>query len=223
MILCFDLDDTLYNEIDYVYSGFLQVSYFLSENHLNVSKNDVFKKLKLIEKRYGRGDTFDRLLGLYNIRSKALLRKCISVYRTHKPSIKLDFGTIKLLSLCKDTFGHLYLVTDGNITVQRNKIRALNLHTFFHKCIPTYQYGIGCKKPSVEVFKKICRWEGKKLQQITYIGDNPSKDFVGLKKHGATTICLHNEKFPAKYFPISHQAHYNIFKLKDILPILLDK
>ena len=63
MIICFDLDDTLYDENKYVESGFRAVSKYLSDlNILRISKNKIFTDLIEILNLNGRGKVIDIFL-----------------------------------------------------------------------------------------------------------------------------------------------------------------
>lgn len=185
MILVFDLDDTLYPEIDYVKSGIYTVAKYLSEKYNLDAKEiniEMFTDLKL----NGRGLIFNNILHNYNIYSKKELNNCVSVYRKHKPKISLYEAAEKFLD--SHQYFNKYIITDGNINVQRNKIKALGLKKYFKKTIPTYQYGINHSKPSTLCFEKIMKWENCKASDLIYIGDNPNKDFVNIKKIGIRTI-----------------------------------
>jgi putative hydrolase of the HAD superfamily len=185
MILVFDLDDTLYPEIDYVKSGIYTVAKYLSEKYNLDAKEiniEMFADLKL----NGRGLIFNNILHNYNIYSKKELNNCVSVYRSHKPKIFLFEAAEKFLD--SHQYFNKYIITDGNINVQRNKIKALGLNKYFKKTIPTYQYGINHSKPSTLCFEKIMKWENCEASDLIYIGDNPNKDFVNIKKIGIRTI-----------------------------------
>jgi putative hydrolase of the HAD superfamily len=185
MILVFDLDDTLYPEIDYVKSGIYTVAKYLSEKYNLDAKEiniEMFTDLKL----NGRGLIFNNILHNYNIYSKKELNNCVSVYRKHKPKIVLYEAAEKFLD--SHQYFNKYIITDGNINVQRNKIKALGLKKYFKKTIPTYQYGINHSKPSTLCFEKIMKWENCEASDLIYIGDNPNKDFVNIKKIGIRTI-----------------------------------
>lgn len=221
MIICFDLDDTLYDEINYVKSGFRSVSKYLSDlNFLRKSENQIFKDLIDILNCNGRGKVIDIFLHDNEIYSKNLVLKCLSVYRKHKPVIKLNSNVSVILRGLKKKYGNLYLVTDGNLVVQRNKINALNLKKYFKKTIPTHQYGITNAKPSIYAFKKISIFEKKKISDIIYIGDNPNKDFIELKKNGATTIRINQGMFKDLILDEKYMADYEITNLKYLEKIL---
>ena len=220
MIICFDLDDTLYDENKYVESGFRAVSKYLSDlNILRISKNKIFTDLIEILNLNGRGKVIDIFLKKNKIYSKNLVLKCLSAYRNHRPKIKLNSDVNVILSRLKK-YGNLYLVTDGNLVVQRNKINALNLKKYFKKTIPTHQYGIVNAKPSIYVFKKISTLEKKNVSDIVYVGDNPNKDFIELKKHGAITIRVNQGMFKNLILDEKYMADYEITNLKYLEKIL---
>ena len=221
MIICFDLDDTLYDENKYVESGFRAVSKYLSDlNILRISKNNIFTDLIEILNLNGRGKVIDIFLKKNKIYSKNLVLKCLSAYRNHRPKIKLNSDVNVILSRLKKKYGNLYLVTDGNLVVQRNKINALNLKKYFKKTIPTHQYGIVNAKPSIYVFKKISTLEKKNVSDIVYVGDNPNKDFIELKKHGAITIRVNQGMFKNLILDEKYMADYEITNLKYLEKIL---
>ena len=185
MIIVFDLDDTLYDEISYVKSSLFEVASYLEEK-LQISKDILNTDLNEVLENNGRGNVFDIVLSNYGVYSKTEVKKCLSIYRNNTPKIKLFNQAIS----CLDRFEYYrkYLVTDGNKIVQRKKITALNLNKYFSKSLPTHDFGIVNSKPSTYVFNKILEWENSSPNQLVYIGDNPKKDFINLKKEGFKTI-----------------------------------
>lgn len=184
MVIVFDLDDTLYEEITFVKSGFKAVSEFLAPV-LHRSSDMLYQELVTCLDD-GRGAIFDEVLKKHNANSKKLVAQCLSVYRLHKPGIQLYPDAVR----CLNRFQHypLYIVTDGNKVVQQNKVLALSLQKKVKKVFITHRYGIKNAKPSVYCFEKIRQIEKAEPENIVYIGDNPSKDFVGLKPLGFKTI-----------------------------------
>ena len=185
MIIVFDLDDTLYDEITYVRSSLFKVAVYLSEKY-NIDKDIIYVDLNDVLEKKGRGNVFDIILSNYGIYSKIEVKKCLSVYRNNTPKIKLFDEAINCLKRFSDY--RKYLVTDGNKMVQTKKINALGLNKYFVKALPTHNFGISNAKPSTYVFHKILDWENASPHQLVYIGDNPMKDFVNLKKEGFKTI-----------------------------------
>ena len=82
----------------------------------------------------------------------------------------------------------LYLVTDGHKVVQQNKVDALGLAPYFRHAYLTHRYGIHHRKPSIRVFELMMRRERCAPRDIVYVGDDPSKDFRGIRPLGVHTL-----------------------------------
>jgi len=220
MILVFDLDDTLYNEMTYVKSSFIEVSNYLS-SIIPLTRDQIFNEILKFLKENGRGKVFDILLKKYGYYSKTEVRNCLRVYRNNFPKIKL----FEEASDCLERFSNFtkYLVTDGNKLVQRNKIKALDLQKYFKKTIPTHQYGIDKAKPSTFVFHKIINWEKTTPENLVYIGDNPNKDFINLKKEGFKTIRVLTGNFKDLKLSPLYEAHIQIESLNDLTTDLINQ
>ena len=212
MIIVFDLDEVLYDEKTYVISGFRTVSEFLEKDEA-IPKKIIFEYLKRRLKNC-RERIFNDLLDNFGIYSQKNLEKCISVYRTHTPKIKLYSDAKDCLKRLKNY--PLYIVTDGNKIVQKNKIKALNLENHIKKIILTSNYGLRNSKPSTFCFQKICDMEKTSPTNLVYIGDDPHKDFVGLKREGFKTIRLFKGRFKNERLSKEFEADYKIKSLKEI-------
>ena len=212
MIIVFDLDEVLYDEKTYVISGFRAVSEFLEKDEA-IPKKIIFEYLKRRLKNC-RERILNDLLDNFRIYSQKNLKKCISVYRTHTPKIKLYSDAKDCLKRLKNY--PLYIVTDGNKIVQKNKIKALNLENHIKKIILTSNYGLRNSKPSTFCFQKICDMEKTSPTNLVYIGDDPHKDFVGLKREGFKTIRLFKGRFKNERLSKEFEADYKIKSLKEI-------
>lgn len=218
MIIVFDLDDTLYDEKSYVKSGFSAVADFMHRKWKVFAKEAYDFMLEALEKK-GRGHIFDEVLRHYNIFSKANVKKCLSTYHFHQPKISLFPDAERCLRRFKNY--PLYIVTDGNKIVQHKKILALNLNHMVKKVIITYRHGRKNSKPSPYCFFKIAEWEKVKPRQILCIGDDPNKDFIGIKPLGFKTIrILRGEHKDTRLTP-HYEAYNNIGTLDELTPKLL--
>jgi len=219
MILVFDLDDVLYNESCFVKSGFLAVANYLQKTYSIRSNNSV----KFMEKKFqvDRRNIFDELLKKYEIYDKKTVKKCLSVYRSHHPKISLYIEAIHCLKRFMNY--PLYIVTDGNKMVQKNKIMALGLNKMVKSFILTSNYGLKNSKPSPYCFLKICEKEKVRPKEVVYIGDNPQKDFVGIKPQGFKTIRVLKSKFGRNKVNKKYDAEFTIKSLKYLTPDLLNR
>ena len=121
-VVVFDLDDTLYKEVDFLKSAYHGIADCLSSQYHIV---DVYDEM------YGawlKGENaFSKIIEKYDlpIQTDDLLR----MYREHRSLINLDEETCQTLVLISKTCT-LGLITDGRSLTQRNKIAALGLNQF---------------------------------------------------------------------------------------------
>ncbi|MEP1097182.1 MAG: HAD family hydrolase [Cyclobacteriaceae bacterium] len=218
MVIIFDLDNTLYDEITFVRSGFNAVAKLLAKE-IELSRKDILEEMLLLLNQRGRGKTFDEILIRYNIHSKRNVRKCLSAYRLHFPEIKISTETKKLLQILSENYP-LYLVTDGNKIVQSRKVRALNIAHFFKKVFVTHRFGLKASKPSLICFEKIKEGERVEWKDLVYIGDDLTKDFVGLNRVGGQTVRIYHGDQKDLKLDSSYNAQYNIEHLNELLNLI---
>ncbi|MDK2839891.1 MAG: putative hydrolase of the superfamily [Thermosipho sp. (in: thermotogales)] len=218
----FDLDDTLYLEIEYVKSGLKEVAMYLS-NILNEPDEDIYKELLILFK-INKENIFNRYLQQKLINNKNILEYCIEIYRTHYPKIILSNEAKDVLEYLKyEKKYKLGLITDGRPEGQKNKIRALNLQKYFNYIIITDELGgIEFRKPNRLPYIKMINYLGVEPAKAVYVGDNPAKDFIGAKELGIFTIMVRNKEslYSQENFPEAYLADAiveNILELKEIL------
>lgn len=220
MVLIFDLDDTLYEEMTFVVSGLRAVAIYGEASFgWDAATSFAFMHAHLL--RHGRGTVFDEWLRSHGCHSASRVKTCVNVYRHHKPEISLYPFANRVL---KQYHGEktLYLVTDGHKLVQKNKVDALNLAAMLKRVFITHRFGIRHAKPSLHCFEIIRRAERCSWGDMVYVGDNPAKDFVSLKAVGAMTVRVRTGSHGmAKALP-DHDAHVTIPDLS-ALPLILDK
>lgn len=220
MILVFDMDDTLYDEMTFVKSGFMAVAQYMHD-YFEASIEDCFQLMLEELEKNGRGQIFNVVLEHYGKVTKKNIKKCVSTYRLHTPDIQLNEDTLRCFERFSGT--PIYIVTDGHKLVQEKKVRALGLHKKVKKVFITYRYGHKHSKPSPYCFNKIVTLEKTEPQNVVYVGDNPKKDFVGIKPLGFKTIRIRTGGFKKLKVPDSHDAHLSINSLDELTPELLKK
>jgi len=217
--IIFDLDDTLYDEMQFVRGGFEAVSSYASKN-ANVNQNVVYQLLLDVLEKHGRGQTFDialKKLGLYN---KNLIPKLVKVYRTHKPKLSLYSEVRTVLSTLRKQGYKLGLITDGNVEVQRNKVEALKIKDFFDCIIFSDEYGIEKQKPNPFPYQKALKELKASARETIYVGDNPYKDFVSAKKLGIHTIRIMRGQYKNVTLNKEFEAEYQIINLGELIDIV---
>ena len=157
-VVIFDLDDTLYLEIDYVKSGFKAISDYLKDISIYYELLDAFR---MYDK------PLDYVLEKHNLIN--LKDECLTIYRNHLPNIALDNDIYMMLVHLKKN-NKLCLITDGRSTTQRNKISALKIDKIFDLIIVTDELGgLEFRKPCTKAFEIAQRFFSVGYKQMVYI------------------------------------------------------
>jgi putative hydrolase of the HAD superfamily len=219
-VIVFDLDDTLYDEMTFVRSGFKAVSAFLEEQ-LGIPAKQSYRGMIERLERDGRGKVFDAVLREHGCHSKRLALRCVSVYRVHHPDIRLLPDAEYALERLGGVYP-LYIVTDGNKHVQWNKLKALGLadHPHIRRCFVTRRFGIRREKPSPYCFGLICRAERVEPRDVVYVGDNPNKDFVGIKPLGFRTVRIRRGAYAGVRKSPEYEAEHEIEDLTELVDVI---
>lgn len=188
-IVCFDLDDTLYKEIDFLKSGYRKIS-------------------EMVEKRYGfdAWEIYDRLLYWYYRGENAFVNlnetyginnpisDYLNVYRYHHPNITLSKETIDTLDALKHRGITLAIISDGREITQRQKIEALGLTKWISEDFIFINEDPKHFKPSRFSFDRLMLHCYEQFPESDfsyyYIGDNPQKDFLVPNQLGWESVCL---------------------------------
>ena len=198
--IVFDLDDTLYKEIDYVKSAYVFICNYLeihfgvdlsaNINYCITNNNNFFD---FINSNLPTGKSFN-------------IEKYLELYRFHSPNISLPLDTQNLLEKLDLNKIDYSIITDGRSISQRNKISSLGLSTRVKKIIISDETGY--EKPHIHNFKDNSGFISKK--RFVYVGDNTIKDFIAPNILNWDTICLidngkniHKQNFELekKYLP----------------------
>jgi putative hydrolase of the HAD superfamily len=216
MILIFDLDDTLYPEIDFVKSGLRAVAIYLNRN-FSWPVDESFAKMIHTLNTKGRGLVFNDLLEHHDCLKKRLVRQCVTVYRYHRPKIQLTPSAMRLLpNLPRKP----YVVTDGHKDVQNSKLDALGVKRYLEKYYITHRYGVCNAKPSIYCFNLIRKRENCNWNDMCYVGDNPRKDFVNLNQVGVHTIRVLTGGYSDVQVTTEFDARFKVNSLDEIRNLL---
>jgi putative hydrolase of the HAD superfamily len=214
----FDLDDTLYPEMDFVRSAFGAVAADLSSD---VGIDAGFTRMRLLQilRRDGRGKVFDEFLHEQRLYTSERVARMLTVYRTHAPSLRLHADVAPTLSWLRSTGVGLGIVTDGLASVQRAKIEALGLESKVDVIVCTDELGPRCSKPSRAGFERALEdLGGIPPGRAAYIGNDTTKDFVAPRLLGMTAIQIVRPGLVRVEPPSPHHApHIVVTRLGDAL------
>ena len=203
MVIVFDLDDTLYDEKEFVKSGFLEISDYLGDKkYFEFMWNEFLTN--------GSGKIFDKLIEKFNL--KYNIETLIEIYRFHRPKIFLPKESKKLLKYAINY--KTALITDGHYITQKNKFEVLGLEKYID--LPIFTHFYHTKKPELKPFKMVM--EKFADNEYIYISDNPKKDFIAPKKLGWKTLRYKNPN--GIYRDIENSADIEVYSREEILKIL---
>ena len=192
--ICFDLDDTLYKEIDYLKSAYREIAEYAAE-HCRGCSDPVsvlaHKAYDVMLAAYQEGqnafDVLNSFLGL-----DLPIADYLYIYRNHKPKIALCEDVVRTLDALKAEGVRIGLITDGRSVQQRNKIEALGLGRWIENADIVVSEEFGSEKPALANYEYFMK-RYPECQDFTYVGDNPRKDFIAPNSLGWMTICLKDD------------------------------
>jgi putative hydrolase of the HAD superfamily len=220
----FDLDDTLYDEIDYCKSGLTCAAEFLAGLPKFPPVQQIFDALWKQFTAGNRKKTFSAALDELGIgHDNNLIEELVNIYRKHIPQITLPDDSKSVLEQLSKKYD-LALLTDGFLPAQQLKVQALGIEIYFRCIIYTEQLGREFWKPSPVGFEKLLQSLNSEPQNTAYIADNEKKDFIAPNKLGLPTIQIIR---PARILTescekIGASAQYVIRQLSQ-LPALLER
>lgn len=180
----FDLDGTLYDEKLFVEQVYKQIS-----NLYNLPKLYEF----MINRWNEKGSSYPHIyeecykkyyLELNNISCENFIENCLKNYRNFRPILQLSKNTLSFLEYCKNNF-KTFLITDGTISTQKNKINSLDVEKYFDFKIFSNDYKTS--KDNI-ILKDIIDFSCKR---VIYFGDR-TVDKVFAEKNGFEFIKVKN-------------------------------
>jgi putative hydrolase of the HAD superfamily len=190
----FDLDDTIYEERLYVRGGFSAVAHFLEHRGVG-SAVQTLTLLERVHHHEGREQVFQKLSARLGFPAD-WIPALVEVHRSHEPDIRLAADAVHVLPRLKLQY-RLGCVTDGWATVQRNKLKALDVWTLFDAVVVADDYGRDRWKPDPFPFQRCCELLGLAPEAAIFVGDNPERDMRGARKAGLRAIRVRR---PGGYF-----------------------
>jgi putative hydrolase of the HAD superfamily len=213
----FDLDDTLYPEREYVFSGFRAVAKW-SEENLNILSSKVFSELRLLFEAGVRGNTFNILAERYQWKQVDLIEQLVQIYRTHDPILSPFPEVIELLSSIRASCS-LGLISDGLLFVQQKKLTALNLVHYFDAIVFSDELGKGFWKPNPKPFEVVLNKIEAEPFNAIYVADNPIKDFLGARRAGMFSVRVRRKGGLYSNLEPETSEHAPDFEITDLMQL----
>ena len=190
-ILIFDLDDTIYPQVNFDTPSLLNVSLYI-EKKTKIKKTLVFKKLrklKKIRRGFPPNLIFNKFFSKLKISNKKkIIKNCINLFQNYDCNELKNSKSLKIILKKLSKSKTLFLVTNGNIKRQKNKIKNLSIDVYFKKIFILDGKKLKLK-PSITNVKFIVDYLKKNaFNKAVYVGDNKDTDMKFAKNLGIDYI-----------------------------------
>ena len=213
-VIFFDLDNTLYDSEIYYTRAFKSISEFL-QKEFKVEQESSFDFLysnwKKTTSMYNQ--MFDDVINKFDLKISTFdLVKIFNEQEVYESDLFSD--TIPVLQKLSNKF-KLGIITDGDVSRQKRKLRNCKLHDFANFVIYTKEIE---PEPSPKPFQHALNQLSSSTVRPFYVADNPKIDFKGAKQLNFSTIRIIRGEF--KNIDSDEYVDYSIEKLYEIEKII---
>ena len=213
--LLLDLDDTLYPQCRFLFSGFAAVAGHL-ERRWGIDGGCAFRLL-MTSYHNDRGHELDRLVEQLHLAES--VASLVTVIREHTPSLTLQPATVRTLRALRRSW-QLAIVTNGVPAMQRAKVAALGVDHLVHTVVYATEHGSGAGKPEPGPFLEALRRLDVPAAQAIFVGDDEGADIFGATQCGMRAIHMLQWKRAATA-SISSRAAAHVHRIVDV-PAIAD-
>ena len=184
----FDLDDTLYPERAYTFSGYRAVAAaFAQRLH---APFDLGQRMGELFDTPDRGRVFNVIAEQLQLPdADKLVAEMVEAFRTHQPNISLFPDAAAALDRLRGKYS-LGVISDGYLAPQQAKVNALGLPDRLDEIIITDQWGREFWKPHPRAFEEMAARLELAPRACAYVADNQAKDFIAPNALGWRTVFI---------------------------------
>ncbi len=193
--LLIDMDDTLYDERDYVLSGFRTVAAAVAQRFPRADPEALYAGMLSELATSGRGSVFDAALERAGISPQpSYVAELVEIYRAHQPVLTFWPGVSETLADLRHNY-RLAVITDGLGVMQRNKAAALALGERVDEVV--YCWEQQAPKPDPKCYHQALRALDTDADEAVVIGDRPDHDMAAAAAVGCRSIRVRTGRYAA--------------------------
>jgi putative hydrolase of the HAD superfamily len=186
LAIVFDLDDTLYAEQSYTFSGYQAVAEAFAPRL--AAEFDLSARMRSLFDSPDRARVFNVIVEeLGAPQPDALIADMVETFRAHRPTIQLFPDAAAALERLAGG-GPLGLISDGHLVTQQAKVEALKLRERIDEIILTGEWGQDFWKPHPRAFEEMTQRLDVPHSACVYVADNRKKDFIAPNALGWRTV-----------------------------------
>jgi putative hydrolase of the HAD superfamily len=190
-----DLDDTLYDQRDWLGPAWAAVAAAAAVHGVD---RDALERALLSIAACGsdRGRIIDRALAEVGAEDTPIA-PLLAAFRSSVPQHVAPYPGVRQALRTLRAQVPIGLVTDGDVTIQRAKLRALALDDAFDIVVVSDELGRERRKPHPAPFHAALAALGERAHDVVHIGDRPDKDVRGAAAAGMRAIRVRTGEYSA--------------------------
>jgi FMN phosphatase YigB (HAD superfamily) len=189
-LFIFDLDNTIYKEEDYLFLAYMAIAGKFAGILPSTKKEQLFKMMKDLHQKQGPDKLFNKFLMAVDL-DNSYLPECIEILRSFVPEnpIEIDKKINNILSCLKGMSKKIFVLTNGNVDQQRNKIHHINWEGMEKYISFVFANEIE-PKPSPAGVNYILKVSGIEKEKAIFIGDSETDRICALNS-GVQFLNIH--------------------------------
>ncbi len=192
----FDLDDTLYDQRDWLAPAWAAVA--AAAAPYGVARVALERALTAVAAEGSdRGRIIDRALARAGAPGDVPIAPLLAAFRCSVPSSLSPYDGARAALRSLRTELPIGLVSDGDVTIQRAKLRCLALEDAFDVVVLSDELGRERRKPHPAPFRAALAALGVPAEHAVHIGDRPDKDVRGAAAVGMRAIRVRTGEYGA--------------------------
>jgi putative hydrolase of the HAD superfamily len=180
--LCFDLDGTLFRNVEEAWNAIQQQIYKTVERQRNLSlpEAEIY-----VRQRYEALGSSTKILNELGIDGEEFFVKAFKKIELNK-IVSKDKKTVNLIFNLKKKY-KVGMISNTHRSIAKKKLEAIGLSLkIFNPLVTTYE--LNAYKPDPAPFLKALELAGTSPEESVYIGDSVENDIMGAKGVGMRTI-----------------------------------
>ncbi|WP_411348037.1 HAD family hydrolase [Paenibacillus sp. WLX2291] len=230
MNLIFDVDDTLYNQLEPFGEAYRHT---FGKYKYDCSLDDLFIRSRLysdeVFEQVSRGDMTDQQMHIYRI-THAFADLGIDIpeeeaisfqqcYADNQQRLRVDPRMEEALNFARDQGLRIGIITNGPAQHQADKVRQLRMERWVQPQDVFISGKVGIAKPDPGIFRAVEQGMHIQPSDTYYLGDSYTNDVVGAKQSGWYSIWInrHQQTIPSD---AEFQPDYVVDKDDSVLDVV---
>lgn len=168
-VFIFDLDNTIYDEREYLSNGYKEIAKYVAEANKSGQLKEYYDYLIAEFDTRGRSMLFNKFIEHFNL--TVSIHSLLQILRCQETQIQMYPKSKKILDMLVNANKYIYILTNGNVEQQRNKVKLLGLKEQYSSIDVVYA-SLFEPKPSPKALLNIINSVCAEKKDAIMIGDS---------------------------------------------------